>query len=622
MKTAGALLALSLIFSAAPARAGLTVAASVDRHEVDIDGSVRLTVTISGDTANVPEPEIPRLNAFNVYSSGRSQNISFINGRVSSSVVFTYILEPRYIGKAVIPPISVFTGTEKFMTRQIEIEVRGAARRPQPQAGRQQPPPAQPSQPARPRTQQPSLPAGERAEPIFITVETDKKSAYVNEQVTLSVKFFTSVPLTSNPQYVPPSLKGLLAEDLPPVRSGETEINGTRYFFNEIKTALFGLQDGQATIGEAKIIAQLQGAHTLDPMDPAFFQKFFSMSMGQGRAHEVTSKALPLKILPLPDGAPAGFNGAVGDYIVAAAVDRKELKAGEALTLSVSVSGKGHLNTITAPALPETRAFRYYDTASSYSLTKHQDVVGGKKVFTTVMIPRGEGRQVIPPVKFAFFNPETKSYQTAETKPIEVNVLKGDPSAKAYSFVGNNGGGGDIKTISSDIRYLSRKIGVPVSSRLSLALTANPAHNALPLVFLLGALAYARLRDAMLSDPRRLRWRRAFSSAMRRRDEALKAAAAGDHPKAVGILYDSLTRYLSDKTGDDIESFTLKKTLEHIKRRFPKTGDFSLGEIRTLWEQLEFYHFSSSAITGENASDLVSKYVVLLEILEKEFEGK
>ncbi|KAF0155974.1 MAG: Uncharacterized protein FD189_1222, partial [Elusimicrobia bacterium] len=137
MKTAGALLALSLLFSAAPARAGLTVAASVDRHEVDIDGSVRLTVTISGDTANVPEPEIPRLNSFNVYSSGRSQNISFINGRVSSSVVFTYILEPRYIGKAVIPPISVFTGTEKFMTQQIEILVRGAARRAQPQTGAQ-----------------------------------------------------------------------------------------------------------------------------------------------------------------------------------------------------------------------------------------------------------------------------------------------------------------------------------------------------------------------------------------------------------------------------------------------------------------------------------------------------
>ncbi|MDQ7773074.1 MAG: BatD family protein [Elusimicrobiales bacterium] len=621
MKLARAMLALSLLLAAAPVRAGLTVAASVDRHEVDIDGSVRLTVTVSGDTANVPEPEIPRLDAFNVYSSGRSQNISFINGRVSSSVAFTYILEPRYIGKAVIPPISVFTGSEKFMTRQIEIQVRGAARRPQPRAGAQQPP-AQAPQPARPQGQRPSVPAGEKAEPIFITVEADKKSAYVNEQVTLSVKFFTSVPLTSNPQYVPPSLKGLLAEDLPPVRSGETEINGTRYFFNEIKSALFGLQDGQATIGEAKIIAQLQGAHTLDPMDPAFFQKFFSMSMGQGRTHEVTSKALPLRIIPLPEGAPEGFNGAVGDYIVAASVDRKELKAGEALTLSVSVSGKGHLNTITAPALPDTRAFRYYDTASSYSLTKHQDVVGGKKVFTTVMIPRAEGRQVIPPVKFSFFNPETKSYQTAETAPVEVNVLRGDPSAKAYSFVGGGGAGGDIKTISSDIRYLSRRMGMPVPSRLALALTQNPAHNALPLLLLLGALAYARLRDGLLSDPRRLRYRRAFAAAMKRRDEARRSAEAGDYPKAVGILYDSLPRYLSDKTGDDIESFTLKKTLDHIRRRFPGTGDFSLGEIRTLWEQLEFFHFSSSAITKENAADLVSKYAVLLEILEKEFDGK
>jgi hypothetical protein len=303
-------------------------------------------------------------------------------------------------------------------------------------------------------------------------------------------------------------------------------------------------------------------------------------------------------------------------------VDRKELKAGEALTLSVSVSGRGHLNTVTAPDLPESRDFRYYDTASSYSLTKHQDVVGGKKVFTTVMIPRAEGRQVIPPVKFSFFDPGTKSYHTAETRPIEINVLKGDSSAKAYSFVGANGGGGEIKSISSDIRYLSRKMGVPVTTRLALALTAFPAHNAAPLLLLLGALAYARLRDGALADPRRLRWRKAFKGAMRKRDEAVRAIGSGDNPKAVGILYDALPRYLSDKTGDDIESFTLRRTIEHVRRRFPKTGEFSLVEIRTLWEQLEFYHFSSSGITRENATDLVNKFAVLLEILEKEFDGK
>ncbi|HOI41642.1 MAG TPA: BatD family protein [Elusimicrobiales bacterium] len=628
MKPAKALLALFLLLLSAPVRAGLTVAASVDRHEVDIDGSVRLTVTVSGDTANVPEPEIPRLDAFNVYSSGRSQNISFINGRVSSSVSFTYVLEPRYIGKAVIPPISVFTGKEKFLTRQIEIEVRGTSKRPQPQPRpRPAPRPGAPAAPPAGQGAQGSsggtkVPQGAEEAPIFMVVEADKDSAYVNEQVTMSVKFFTSVPLTSNPQYVPPSLKGLLAEDLPPVRTGETALKGRRYSYSEIRTALFGLQDGQAVIGRSKIIAQITGDTFLDPMDPSFFQKFFSMSMGQGRAHEVTSEPLSLRILPLPEGAPPGFKGAVGNYIVSASVDRKELKAGEALTLSVSVSGRGHLNTVTAPDLPATGDFRYYDTASSYSLTKHDDIVGGKKVFTTVMIPRSEGRQVIPPVKFSFFDPGTKRYHTAETKPIEINVLKGDPSARAYSFVGANGGGGEIKPISSDIRYLSRREGSPVPARLALLLTAFPAHNAVPLLFLLGALGYARLRDGALADPRRLRWRRAFKAAMKRRDEALGAIAAGDNPRAVGVLYDALTRYLSDKSGDDIESFTLRRTIEHVRRRFPATGEFSLGEIRTLWEQLEFYHFSSSSITKENATDLLSKYTVLLEILEKEFDGK
>ena len=67
------------------------------------------------------------MNNFNVYSSGRSQNISIINGKIATSVAFTYILTPRFIGKQTIPPISVFNGREKRLTPEIEVEVVKAA---------------------------------------------------------------------------------------------------------------------------------------------------------------------------------------------------------------------------------------------------------------------------------------------------------------------------------------------------------------------------------------------------------------------------------------------------------------------------------------------------------------
>ena len=69
---------------AAPAAAYLAVSAETDRNTVEIDGNLYLTVTVSGDSANVPEPKLPNMQNFNVYSSGRSQSISIINGKITT----------------------------------------------------------------------------------------------------------------------------------------------------------------------------------------------------------------------------------------------------------------------------------------------------------------------------------------------------------------------------------------------------------------------------------------------------------------------------------------------------------------------------------------------------------
>ena len=222
--------------------AAFSISAETDKKTVEINDNLYLTITVSGDSASVPEPSLPQMNNFNVYSSGRSQNISIINGKIFTSVAFTYILTPRFIGKQTIPPISVFNGREKHLTPEIAVEVVKAAAQaqaPQPQAqqgssGRQG---------ARPQSakaqRQPTS-----DEMLFMTAEPDKKTAYPNEQVNLTVRFYTAVPLTSNPQYIPPTFKNLISEDLPPVKNGESIIKGVRYNYSEIKTALFGVETG------------------------------------------------------------------------------------------------------------------------------------------------------------------------------------------------------------------------------------------------------------------------------------------------------------------------------------------------------------------------------------------
>ncbi|HOW89494.1 MAG TPA: BatD family protein, partial [Elusimicrobiales bacterium] len=329
--------------AARPLSAALSISAETDKTTLAVNDSLYLTVTVGGDSASVPEPEMPGMDGFNVYSAGRSQNISFVNGKVTSNVAFTYILSPRFIGRIKIPPISITDGAQKRSTPEMEITVvKSDASQSQ---GAQ-------SRPRRVRAGEGNRPGAEGGSSLFMTAETDRRAAYPNEQVNLTIRFYTSVPLTSNPQYVPPQFKNLTSEDLPPVRNGDAEIKGTRYSYSEIRVALFGIQEGQASVGPASVMAQVYNSSGIDPFDPNFFQQFFAMSAGQGETKKVASPPVALKVLPFPEGAPDSFKGAAGDFTMAAALSSREVKAGEAVNLSLTVSGRGNLRAVAAPTLP------------------------------------------------------------------------------------------------------------------------------------------------------------------------------------------------------------------------------------------------------------------------------
>ena len=607
-----------LVFLAAgPAAALFSISAQTDRESVEINDSFYLTVTVSGDSASVPEPELPRMDNFNIYSSGRSQNISIVNGKIATSVTFTYILSPRFIGRQKIPPIPVFNGREKYLTREIEINVVKAAA------------PSQAAQPQNaPRAQtagQARASAGAQAglkpeDTLYMTAETDKKTAYPNEQVNLTIRFYTAVPLTSNPQYIAPEFKNLLAEDLPPIRNGETVIKGVRYSYSEIKTALFGVEEGPAAVNPASVIAQVHKESAIDPFDPNFFQQFFSMSAGQGETRQVRSNPASLKILPLPEGAPASFKGAVGSFTLSADLSPKEVKAGEALNLSITVTGKGNLKMLTAPKPPDMPDFKVYDTLSSLDISKDKDIIGGKKVFTTVLIPKAAGRRTIPQIKFSFFDTETKTYRELSAGPFDITVGKGDGEGKTFSFARGGQQASDITPLSSDIRYVSDRAKPPLAGTFAERVSELPPWvNFLPVVAVLMSLWFARLNDFQLKNPLLFRFRKAHGQARADITAVSGELRSGQPKEAASLLYDSFLAYLSNKSGYKVSGLTMKRALVLLKEKFPDAGEHSLAEIKDLWEKLEALHFSPSGATLEQGKDLLEKYSALLDLLEKDF---
>ena len=263
--------------------------------------------------------------------------------------------------------------------------------------------------------------------------------------------------------------------------------------------------------------------------------------------------------------------------------------------------------------------FKVYDTMSSLDISKNNDVIGGKKTFTTVLIPRMEGRRVIPRINFTYLDPVTKSYKELSAGPFELTVEKGDGEGKSVSCA-QGGPAAAITPLGSDIRYVSDKTAAPLTGTTAGRISALPLWiNLFPVGVLLLCLWIARLNDFRMKNPLLFRFKKAHGEARADLADAANKLKAGQPKETASVLYDSLLDYLSDKSGCKVGGMTMKRTLALLKEKFPAAGEGALDEIKDLWQQLEALHFSPGGATQEEARDMLDKYTILLTRLEKEF---
>ncbi len=387
--------------------ADINISASVDRNTLNFGDSLTLQVSVSGDAANIPKPALPQLDGFSVYSSGTSQNISFVNGKVSSSLVYNYILSPNKPGKFTIGPVTISSGGKTYATNPISVEVLPAGN-PKPRQKQAE-------------EQQPSSDTA-AGKGIFVTAQLDKKKAFVNEGIIYTFRFYTSRNLASNPQYAPPNFTGFIVEDLPPQRTYQTSINGETYNVIEMKVQLFPTTPGKFTLGSASLQTSVQdfaGSPFGGFFDDDFFKGFFS----SGQPVVLKTKQLSVEVVPLPEeGKPSNFSGAVGEYSMRASADKEDVAANDPVTISLEISGAGNVRAVSGPKLPQIPGVRRYDTISSFNISKANYRVSGSKTFKTVMIPESPGSLTVPGLEFSYFSPDRKEYRNIKTAPIKIKV--------------------------------------------------------------------------------------------------------------------------------------------------------------------------------------------------------
>lgn len=559
------------------------VRASVNRNPVRLDQQFEVNIELSGSNANsVPNPEIPAIDDFASYlGSGSSTSMQIVNGRMSVSKVLTYHFIATKEGTFRIPPVKLNYGGKVYASEAIELEIiKGSAGSP----------PRSSNNPRSPNSDTEDL-----SEQLFLQASVHKNQVYQNEPVVVSYKIYTSVNVSNYGISQLPKTVGFWSEefDLPQrPRLYNEVVDGREYRVAEIKKmALFPQGPGTKTLDPMIIECEVQlprrQRRSRDIFDSFFEDSFF----GRTVRRTVRSSAMSIDVLPLPKtNKPGDFSGAVGNFSIAASVDKNEVKTNEAVTFKVTVSGTGNIKIIPQPNIQFSSDFEVYDPKVTERINRSSNKISGSKTFEYVMIPRFAGMHTVKPVTFSFFDPAFKSYKTISTAPIDIAVAKGDDP---FVSAGGINSQAEVKFIGQDIRFIQMRL--PEFKRIDSVFYKNSLFYVvliLPLLGLFAGFGYRKHLDKLSSNVAYARSRKANQMALKRLKQANKEMQAGKARE----FFSEISKALMGFIGDKLNVSSAGLITEQVKEMLHERGidDAIATEYLNCLQMCDFQRFAPS----------------------------
>lgn len=552
--------------------------ATVNSTTVALNDKFQLSFTFEGQEINsIRNFSPPDLNKDFLVLSGPNQSTSMqiINGAVSASISYSYYLQPRNLGKYTIGSAKLQYKDQNYKSEPIKIEV--VAGSPKPKQNEQA---------------NENVSEKEIAENLFIRAIVDKQKVYKGEQVTVTYKLYTRLDIAAQMSVSKlPSYQGFWAEELetsPNIAFTTEVINGKQFKVGVIKrAALFPSQTGELALTpfELKVpilIKKKKQSRSL--FDDFFDDPFF----GRTETYEYTAKSNTIKItsLELPgDNVPAGFNGAVGDFNLSAKVDKAQVKTNDPIALKLEISGSGNIQLINIPEIKMPTGFEKYEPKVSEQISR-ANRISGKKTIDYLLVPRIAGKMQISPVEFSYFNPNSKSYVTLNTNSFTIDVQKGEGTAN-YTGVPKE----DIKVLGDDIRYIKTDAGsIDKKEKFVLFSPGFLFALGLPLIALLGLVAWKKRDDRLSGNVQLLKYQRAQKMAKSRLKTAKSLMTANNHTAFYSEISRALFGYLEDKLHIPKSEFSLDTAIQQLQNA--NVSQEILDDLKTCAEKCEFIRFA------------------------------
>ena len=562
------------------------LSATIDRSSLTTDDLLTLTLTISGGNNNMPQPQQPVLEGFNVVSSGTSSQVSIVNGSMTAQKSTIYHLQPIETGTLTIGSFSITVDGQTYNTNPIQVEVTQGTGQPSSSGNsggglNSLFPPS--SLFGSPFSGRPSMFDNNS----FVEAEVDNDNPYVGEQVTYTFRYYESMGSFGQPSYNPPDFTDFWHDFQADQKQYNAQAsNGDIYRVTELQTFLFPTHAGEVIIDPTTLTVQ-------------------GSLLNSGT--ELKTDPITLNVKPLPANAPKDFTGAVGNYTMTANLDSPTVNAGDPITINVKIVGIGNINTLPDPTWQVPQGWRNFDASSTVNTIVQEGKLVGSKDYEYLVIPNSGGTFDIPSFSLTFFDPQAEEYRTITHDPLTVTV-NGDvvPTQTAQSTENLL-----PEVTPATLSLLSIRESVGVLQNEGTPLTAKPLFWLawiVPVLMMGSSIGYERRQRYLMENSTHIRRSRAYKQAQR----AIKKAQRGstDLYESAGSI---LAQYIEAKLGRSLNGLTHEQ-LGDLLSEHRITSDNVQHAINTLYA-VDVVRYGAHSGTGNILDDTAT----LITTLEKEF---
>ncbi len=381
----------SLIFSQ-------QILSSISSDNISITESVIYTIKISDFDKNPSIDNISFENFSIIAGPNVGSEYRFINGKKSSSRSISWTLVPQSYGILEIPSFEVKIENKVLKTRSFKINI----------------------------TKQES---DQAIKDLFLEVNVSNDNVVVGQEIVLSYTFYTRVASkvlsTEFPEYDDFWVEKLfdpVGIQFTPESWKDIDIEGNNYKSLKLfEVSIFPLEAGSFSL--ESMIMKVETKNKDSSFNRLFWEDpFFDTFSQRTRAKILVSDPVVINVSSL-DNIPENFTGAVGIFNLKSILSESNIDEGSPTVLKVILQGDGNLGNIGRPIINFANDIDIFEgeTVIEKNISSN---LSGSITWEYNLIPRKNGLYKINSVEIPFFNSLTKSWSTALSKELQLNVNK------------------------------------------------------------------------------------------------------------------------------------------------------------------------------------------------------